>query len=423
MKIIDLGMNGEGVAKQDGKVIFVKDALPEEDVEIVLTEEKKNFSKGEVVKINKKGPKRIEPLCPYFLSCGGCQLQHMDYDFQLEFKRNLVKNTLKKIANIDFAVSDTVSSDEIFFYRNKSTFPIIFHENKNYIGMYAERSHNLVEISECKISKPLINKILSITEKFLKIHKSDKYRFLVVREIERKALLTIVATTKNIDLSEYIELLKANNINFSLTLNINQDEKHILSNNYQNIYGEESLKTNEFGLLCSVNSASFMQVNSSVKEKLYNEVLANIENKTVVDAYSGAGLLSGMISKKAKFVYGIEISKPAIEAANQLARENNLQNISFICGNCNTEIPKLLPNIEEDFTIVLDPPRSGCDKAVLDSIILSKPSKILYISCNPITLARDLKVLSENYKIEKIIPFDMFPQTSNIETFAVLKAK
>lgn len=423
MKIIDLGINGEGIAKENGKVVFIENALVNEDVEIEITSENKNFSKAKAIKINKKSSNRVEPLCPYFLKCGGCQLQHMDYDCQLEFKKKLVENTLKKIANIDFSVSETISSDDIFFYRNKSSFPIVFKDNKVYIGMYENLSHNLIEIGECKISKPLINKVLKITENYLKTNKTNKLKHLVVREVGGKALITIVSTTKNIDLSGYTKVLEAENIDFSLTLNLNQDEKHILSNEFIDIYGDNSKEVEDFGLRHKVNPASFMQINDSVKEKLYLKILENIENETVVDAYSGAGVLSGMIAKKAKFVYGIEISKSAIDLANQLAIDNKIENLTFICGNCKTEIPKLLPNIEEDFITILDPPRSGCDKDVLDAILTTKPHKVLYVSCNPITLSRDLKILSECYDIKSITPFDMFPQTSNVEVFTVLNIK
>ena len=421
MKIIDLGINGEGVGKEDGKVFFVKNALPEEDVEIEVLKENKNFSFAKATKIKTKSPDRVDPLCPYFGICGGCQLQHLAYEKQLEFKRGLVKNTLKKVGEIETDVDLTIPSDEIYFYRNKSVFPFYVDAKVLSIGMFEESSHNLVDITECKIAKQGINKILKISREYFKSNKNFALKYLVVREINNKFLITIVAS-KNIKLEAYAAKLKENNIDFSLNLNVNKVDDSILSNNYINIYGENLIRLNEFDLKTSVNSASFMQVNDSIKQRLYIFVLNEIDkNSNVVDAYCGAGLLSGMIAQKSKYVYGVEISKDAIQRANKLIEDNNIKNATFICGDCKDEIPKLLKNIEDDFTIILDPPRAGCNQLVLNSVIDTKPSKIIYVSCNPITLAKDLKILTKEYQIKKVQPFDMFPQTSNVETVVILQ--
>lgn len=421
MKIIDLGINGEGVGKEDGKVFFVKNALPEEDVEIEVLKENKNFSFAKATKIKTKSKFRIEPLCPYYGVCGGCGLQHLMYEKQLEFKRDLVKNTLKKVGEIETDVNLTVPSDEIYFYRNKSVFPFYVDAKVLSIGMFEESSHNIVDIPECKIAKQGINKILKISREYFKSNKNFALKYLVVREINNKYLITIVAS-KSIKLEAYAAKLKENNIDFSLNLNVNKFDDSILSNNYVNIYGENFIRLNEFDLKTSVNSSSFIQVNDNIKKKLYEFVLNEVESgENVVDAYCGAGLLSGILSKKAKYVYGVEISKDAIQSANKLIEDNNIKNVTFICGDCKDEIPKLLKNIEDDFTIILDPPRAGCNQLVLNSVVDTKPSKIIYVSCNPITLAKDLKTLIKEYQIKKVQPFDMFPQTSNVETVVMLQ--
>ena len=424
MKIIDLGINGEGIGRENGKVFFVKNALTDEEIEIKILKENKNFSFAKAIKINKKSPYRVEPFCPYFGFCGGCQLQHLTYEKQLEFKQNLVKSTLKKVGGIETEVQHTIPSDEIYFYRNKSVFPTAVLDNNFYIGMFQENSHKLVDINECKIAKDEINKILKITKEFFNSYKNKNIRYLVVREVSKNYLITLVVRSKNIKLEAYTAKLKELKIKFSINLNINNDDKSILSGWFINVYGENVLRLDEFGLKTIINSASFMQVNDSVKKKLYKYVINEINGgQSVVDAYCGAGLLSGIISKKSKHVYGIEISKQAIQSANKLASENNLQNVTFICGDCKVEIPKLLPNIDEDFVLVLDPPRAGCDTLVLKSALEASPSKIIYISCNPITLAKDLKILLKKFVLEKVQPFDMFPQTSNVETMVVLKKK
>lgn len=422
MKIIDLGINGEGIGKENGKVYFVKNALPFEDVEVEVLKENKNFSFAKATNIKTKSPDRAQPLCPYFFKCGGCQLQHMSYEKQLEFKQNLVKNTLKKVGNIDASVNKTVPSDDIYFYRNKSVFPVSEIDKNVFIGMFEENSHKLVDVTECKIAKKGINKILALSRECFKSCKKGALLYIVVREINNQFLITLVATTKNIETKSYIEKLKQEKINFSLSININKNKNIIMSDDFLNVYGENFIRLNEFDLRQKISPQSFMQINDSVKKKLYQKVLSKTEQgETVVDAYCGAGLLSAMISRKVKYVYGIEISKQATKNANDLAIENKINNITFICGDCKVEIPKLLKNIEEDFTIILDPPRSGCDPLVLSSVLDVKPSKVIYVSCNPITLAKDLKILSSIYKIEDITPFDMFPQTSNVETMVVLK--
>lgn len=421
MKIIDLGMNGEGIAKENGKVFFIKNGLLGEEVDVKILKENKNFTIAKSDKINKKSDDRVDPLCPYFFECGGCQLQHMSYEKQLQFKQNLVKNTLKKVGNIDADVGKTIASKDKFFYRNKSVFPLVSRGGDVYIGMFKENSHDLVDIDECKIAKKGINNILKISREFFKIYNIDGIRYLVVREINNEFLITIVAS-KNIEIREYARVLRDSGIRFSLDININNDKNKILSNKSIKVYGENFIRLNEYDIKYKIDSLSFMQVNDTVKKKLYDKVLDEIKiGDNVVDSYCGAGLLSAVISNKAKHVYGIEISKSAIENANKLAIENGIKNITFICGDCKREIPKLLPNIEADFTIILDPPRSGCDEFVLRAIIDTKPSKVVYISCNPITLAKDLKTLLNVYKIEKITPFDMFPQTANVETLVVLK--
>lgn len=422
MKIVDLGMNGEGVAREGGKVYFVRGALPGEEVRVKSIEEKPKFCKGEVIEILEKSADRASSPCPYFGKCGGCDLQHFKYPAQLEFKRKLVKNTMKKVAGIDVSVEETVPSGEEFFYRNKSVFPIFEENGETKLGMFKAESREALEINKCLLAKPGINEVLSLTSQFLHERQREGARYLVVRESAGEFLITLVCEKQPSYARDYLDFLKAHIEKFSFELNFLKSEKQILSDEFVKLYGSGKIESQEFGILQSINSASFMQINDDVKERLYMAVLEEISaGDEVLDAYCGAGLLSAIMAKKAKFVYGIEIVKPAVNRAKVLAKENNIENIDFVCGDCAFLVPKILKKMSRPI-VVLDPPRKGCDKKVLDAVAASGAEKIIYISCNPISLAQNLKVLiPAGYRIVKLQPFDMFPQTANVETLCVLE--
>ena len=532
LTIDNLGMNGEGVARVNGEVVFVPFALKGETITCKCINTKNKFAIMKIENLLTTSPFRTVPLCPYFKKCGGCDLQHLLYEKQLEFKTNLVKETLKKVGNIEASVDDCEPSIDEYNYRNKASFPIVF-DNGYKIGMYRVASHSLVEIDYCYLQKNSINKLLKLVIKWLdKInctyyasqyeidknsqnkttlgnnrnieHKRqkqtilddnrqgqnilegniqneinsqqtkidlksqkvqiidknglndtysqintlkktnndktsqnvsrlnrqlmqnyDKLRYLVAREIDNKILITLVATGTNIPLiNELIISLKDNFDNFGLNVNINkQDNNVILSNNYKHIYGSEFLEINADGVKQSITNASFYQVNDYIKNKIYKQVKDYLDSNIVIDAFSGAGLLTSMISQKAKKVYGIEIVKSASESANKLMQENNIQNVENICGDCTVKLPELIKKLGGDVSVVLDPPRKGCDKKVLKAIIDSKAKKVIYIACSPISLSRDAKILVEEggYKVKSVKPFDMFPQTKNVETLMVLE--
>jgi len=426
MKIIDLGINGEGIAKEDGKVFFLDGGLIDEEVEYEITEENDKFSRGKVTKVIKESKDRQNPNCPYFGLCGGCQLQHLKYEEQLKYKQKLVQNTLKKISDIDVEVNPTFASDKIYNYRNKSVFQVFNMKGLMTFGMFENKSNNGLKIENCSIANETINKVLKITQDFYKNEVNNtNIRYLVVRVINDEPLITLVVRNRGVrKLQWYVETLKNNFQEFSLNLNINNNPKIILSNDYENVYGKNYLELTEFGINYNLNSGSFLQINDYIKGHIYQQILDNINSdEIVVDAYSGAGLLSSIIAKKCRYVYGVEVYREAIKSAEELMKKNDIKNLSFICGKCEVEIPKILPNIEENFTIILDPPRRGCDDEVLNSILSTMPTKIIYLSCNPITLAKDLKRLLEGYEIESINPYDMFPQTTDVETLVILKKK
>lgn len=433
--IVDnLGMNGEGVARIDNQVVFVPFVLPKEQVEGIVINDKSSFLIGKAVNIKDYNKYRVEPKCPYFTRCGGCNLQHLDYEQQLKFKTELVKDTLKKVGNIEFKVEECVASNKEYNYRNKASFPVAKVLNKTQIGMFRNGTHNLVEIDYCPLQKTKINKLIEITKQFIEKYNIQGYnektktgilKHLVARELQNSLLITLVATTNKIpNLKEYIKMLSDNFESFGLNININKlNNNVILSNKFEHVYGLKYLNCENNGIKFPISSASFYQVNDFIKDEIYNKVLNFIdENTVVIDAYSGAGLLSSLISKKAKWVYGIEIVQQATENADVLKQVNNITNLTNINGDCEVKLPEIIKQINNSVIVVLDPPRKGCDRNVLETIKNNNVEKIIYISCSPISLARDLKILLDNtnYQINLVQPFDMFPQTKNVETLVVL---
>ncbi len=436
VKIIDYGYNGEGIAKINGFTVFVPFTIVGETVDIVIILVKSDYAIGKVLKIIEGSSKRVTPPCPYYKKCGGCQLQHMEYAEQLVYKQNFVKNCLKKYAELDFTVQKVIASPKEYGYRNKFSFPISEIDGKMAIGMYKISSHTIVPIDNCLLQeecKFILDAFLEFANNSeLKAYNSESkkgVKHLVCRTYKGIILLTIVSTNKIANLQNLYKKLgqKYKIVNIVVNIN-NKDNNVILGNADYVIAGTGELKVNEFNLDYSINTHSFMQVNNQVKAMLYNKVLDNIESSSVViDAYSGAGVLSGIMAKKCKQVYAIEIVNEAIDNANDLVKANNICNLTNICGDCGEELPKLIKNLKsqniKNLVVVLDPPRKGCDKKVLNALNEALPKTIIYVSCNPATLARDLNYLKEYYNITTIQPYDMFPQTANVETLVCLSIK
>lgn len=434
-KIDNLGMNGEGVARVNNEVVFVPFCLEEEVVEGVVINNKSKFAIGKAIKINNENKNRVIPKCEYFAKCGGCNLQHMCYEKQLNFKTKLVKDTLLKVGGIETQINQCIASKNEYEYRNKASFPIMEVNGETKIGMFRVGSHNLVEIKRCELQKEKINLLLKITNEWIQkfnikgyneLTKKGVLKHIVARELDNQILITLVATYYQIpNLNEYVNLLKEHFTEFGLNINLNQLHNNvILGKDFKHIEGIKQLSVNENDTQYQISSASFYQVNNYIKDKIYQNVVENVEKDSiVVDAYSGAGLLSSFISRKAKMVYGIEIVKQATENANELTKQNGIKNLININGDCAEELPKIIEKINSEVTVVLDPPRKGCDKKVIDSILQNKVNKIIYVSCSPISLAKDLKQLTENgkYIIKFVQPYDMFPQTANVETLVILE--
>jgi len=422
LKIVDLGMNGEGVARLDGKVYFVPFALPQELVEADIKNSKQKYCEAELKNIIESSPKRIQPFCPYFGLCGGCDLQHLNYDEVLKYKSDLVKNTIKKICNIDIYVEKTVPSNLIFGYRNKA----VFQCGKK-VGMFKRNSHEIVEVDKCLLANENINIVLKIFKDFMNEFDIEGYNYqthtgmiknLLVRSENNTTLVCIVATSFDIPNLKYLyEKLSSNFENVGLFVSKNtRKDSTILDYNTKHMFGCSEIKINEFGLNYSVGVESFLQVNTYIKNQIYSKVLEFTKGEFVLDLYAGAGLLSCAISKTAKYVYSIEIVKEASKACEKLITENNIKNVCTINGDCAQVLNNIKKSIN-DYIAVVDPTEKGCDESVLKNILDAK--KIIYISCNEIALSKNINYLKSYFKIEKVIPFDMFPNTKNVETLCI----
>ncbi len=433
VEIEDLGMNGEGVAHIDGQVVFVPFAIVGEKVKIKIINTKTKIAVGKIVEILRKSNDRVQLKCKYFEKCGGCDLQHLNYNKTLEFKQMQVKKNLKQIAKLDVMVSACQKS-EPYFYRNKCALPVICENGKNKIGFFREFSHSVIEIDDCVVTKPFVADLIKITKNYMQKfnlfgfdeqnHGGD-IKHIVARKVGEFLIVTLVVSSLNIKGVEFFyQKLQEKFKNCSLWLNLNTLNNNVIfGDKFVFKFGQKQIFQNIMGLKVSVNPASFLQVNDEICEKIYTKVQDEIEEDSIViDAYSGAGIMTGITAKKSKHSYGLEIVKQATEDANFLKQINNISNMTNINGDCSKTLCELLKTIKEKINIILDPPRKGCDKRVLDAVILSGASKIIYISCNSATLARDLAYLTQNsnYKVKYVEPFDMFPQTRHVETLCIL---
>ena len=389
MQIDDLGMNGEGIAHENKRAVFVPFYLPGEVVE-----------NGELLK---KSEFRITPVCSYFKTCGGCHLQHLKYEETLKFKEDKIKNIFKKF-KIKVKVLPCEPSPKIYNYRNKLTLKC----DGEKLGLYKINTHEVVDIAECKISSNEINRAIKIIREI----NLNNVREIILQNYLNNILITFKIIDKNY-----------NNI-IPLKDKLKEFKSYGIFVEYKNntIFqtGEKYILKEEFNIKYPFTNNSFYQINDEVKNIIYSDILANISSSDkVLDAYSGSGLLSACMARKAKLVTGVEIVSSATQNANKLKELNGLKNLQNINGDF---VKELIYKI--NFNVcVLDPPRAGVNKEAIELIMKKRPQKVIYLSCNPATLARDLCLFCERYNISSLKPYDMFPNTHHVETLAVLELK
>ena len=432
IKIHGLGSSGEGVGKIDGLAVFVEGALPNEEVLAEIDTRKKNYAVGRLVEVVKKSSERVEPFCPLYKDCGGCQLQHLSYPAQLKWKRQQVVDAIERIGKISgVEIFDTLGMGNPLRYRNKMQFPV---GKILQIGCYARGSHKIINTQSCMIQNELNDKILaavrSVAKKFnLQPYNEDTHRGFLRHVMGRvgcngEFMIVLVTATKNFpNEKNFVRALLKELPNItSIQQNVQTFHNNvILGHDTKILYGKPTIHDKIGKLSFNISARSFFQVNTAQAEILYKTALDFAElhgHETIIDAYCGTGTISLFMAKKTRKVIGVEVVSSAIADAKKNARENNIRNAEFIVG----DVVKVLPRIFEPVdTVIVDPPRAGCDKKVLETFAAMQPDKIIYVSCNPATLARDLKILYElGYQTKKIQPVDMFPFTSHVESVAQL---
>lgn len=435
VEILDNGIDGEGIAKINGYTTFVKGALKGEKAKIKIVKANKDYGFGKLLEVIETSENREEPICPNFNRCGGCNLQHMNYETQLELKETLVRNTLKKALGREIEVEKVIGMGNPYNYRNKAQYPV----SNGKIGFYADRSHDLIENKICYIQDETTDKLAKRAFELLKENKNTCYdeknkkgniRHIMVRigkntdelmlvivtnEKEIKGINAIISTLTN----EYSNLV-------SIIQNINnKDTNVIMGKECITLYGEDYIVDRLGDYNFKISPLSFYQVNPVQTEVLYNTAkdFAELSKEdTVFDLYCGIGTISIFIADSVKQVYGVEIVEEAIEDAKINARINEINNTKFYTGAAEKLIPEMYRKGMTADVVFVDPPRKGCDEALLDTIVEMAPKKVVYISCNPATLGRDLKYLTENgFELKKVQPVDMFPQTSHVENVVLLE--
>ena len=400
-KIIRFNNEGEGIGIINGIITFIPYSLPGELVKVKIDSIYDNYAKGKLMEIISKSTERIDPICPYFYECGGCSLMHLTYEKGLEFKIEKVKSIFNKIANEDIKINKIYSYNQ-FNYRNKVTLKI----SKNKIGYYKEKTNEIVQIDRCLIADEKINSVIDKLKKFINKYVDNDIANIMLRVVKGKTML-------------YLD-----NISNQYKNNFIKDFKNLdsiyINNNL--VLGSKTLEEEIDDFKFKISPKSFFQVNKEVAKAMYEKAVSYIDKSDVtLDLYSGTGTITALLSKKSKKVVGIEVNKSAVEDANNNIKYNNISNVEFICAKVEDKIDTLKKlNIDN---IVLDPPRSGSDRKTLKNILDINPNKIIYISCNPVTLARDYNILKYKYEIKEINLYDMFANTSHVETVMVLERK
>lgn len=464
-EITAYGCEGEGILKFEGITVFVPFAIKGEKVEVLILKCSKNIAFGKLLKIFIRSPFRVEPKCSAFTKCGGCSLLHLSYDKQLDYKRALIAETLEKIAFLKSEPLATVPSEPILRYRAKLALPIRSENGDLKIGFFAPNSHRVISVDDCLLHGDWAKKVIECLKNYIKTYKISAYdekigvgqvKHLVIKKIGDEFIVVLVATTLKLrGINAFDDELEKILGKHSLYINENTQKNNvILGKKFVLISGTGYILGEWRGLKYKIGPQSFMQVNENVKNALYSEAIGfSNENETVIDAYCGAGLLTCALAKKSARAIGIEIVDEAVLLAKELAKENDICNAEFICSPCEKALPPLIKKIEAEKSnaiVYLDPPRKGLDRAVIKALLEAKPKRIVYISCSPQTLARDLglllgtlkfdesggikkaveaaKVLSREealklngYLVKYLRGYDMFSGCKGVETLCVLE--
>ena len=441
LHITDITSDGEGIGKLDAFPFFVKDAIIGDEIEAVITKIKKTYGYARLLNIITPSSDRVAPLCPIARPCGGCQLQEMSYNAQLKFKENLVRNNLIRLGgNPTYEMLPICGMDEPFYYRNKAQFPVgLGKDGSIKIGFFAGRTHSIIENDICYIGHPINKKIIDIVRSFMIDNNILPYdeetgtgcvRHILTRVGYKTGEIMVCLVINSKTLKNQDKLVKAlleiDNIK-SIVLNLNTEKTNvILSGDTKLVYGKPYIEDYIGDIKYQISANSFFQVNPIQTEKLYSKALEFAEltgKENVWDLYCGIGTISLFLAKNAKKVYGVEIVPQAIDNAKANASLNNIDNVEFYVGKSEEVFPEYCKEHPDEYVdcIVVDPPRKGCDEKLLSTIVSMAPERIVYVSCDSATLARDVKYLTEyGYQLKKAQCFDQFCHTVHVETVALL---
>ena len=435
---VDLSSEGKGVVKSHNNIVFVDGLFPNEEADIEILYHRAGVNFGRVIKLHKLSKDRIQPRCKICTSCGGCQYQQLAYEAQLKYKTKRVKESLSRIAKVDTKVLTCLGMDNPYNYRNKIQVPYNKDRNgKVKFGFYKENTHIIMPIKECAIedkrAAPILWDIKLLLENMnIPVYNEDNgkgiLRYVLIRTSHHYKELMVVLVTTQLNFPgqrNFVNELVSRHPEITTVVeNINSRHTNVILGNQEKVlYGPGHIKDDILGLTFEISAASFFQVNPIQVEKLYASALNLIDlskKEVVLDAYSGVGTIGLIAAKNAKKVISVEINKSAQKNAIENAKRNNVDNIEFVCADAGEYISKSEQDID---VLIMDPPRSGSDETFLSTVINKRIKKIVYISCNPETLARDIAYLSSLYKVTYVQPVDMFPMTAHVETVACLQLK
>ncbi len=439
IEVININHKGQGVGNINGFTVFVDGGLVGDKAKAKIVTVKKNYAVGEIIELVRPSVHRVDTKCSVAHACGGCQLQNLSYEAQLELKTNKVKNDIKRIGKLkDVVIHNTLGMENPYYYRNKAQFPVASEGKEIKVGFYERGTHNIVDMKSCVIQHQVNDKILEIVRFYMKefniLPYDEKTGKGIIRHIltrtsfkTQDVMVVIITNGKKLPYKdELVQLLQKNVPKLkSVVQNTNSKKTNkILGDKTITLYGDDKIVDYIGDLKVKISAMSFFQVNPMQTEVLYEKTLEYADlsgDETVFDLYCGIGSISLFLARKAKKVYGIEIVKEAIEDAKENAAINDIDNAEFYTGKAEEVFPKLYDKGIKADVVVVDPPRKGCDEEVLNTIINMQPKKVVYVSCNPSTLARDLKYLDEHgYKTVEIQPVDMFPHTMHVECVTVL---
>ena len=454
--ITDIGTNGEGIGRVDGYTLFIKDAIIGDEVEAKIIKAKKNYGYARLMNIITPSKDRIEPVCPVARQCGGCQIQEMDYQAQLRFKQELVKNNIERIGHIsDYQMMPVIGMDEPFHYRNKAQYPVGMDKDGNIVmGFFAGRTHHIIDNTDCALGAKINSRILGIIKEYMQDNKIKPYdedkhagtvRHILIRNGYHtdQIMVCLVINAESIKNSDdLVKRLKDIDGMTSIMININRNKTNvILGDTCKTLWGKSYIEDYICDIRYQISPLSFYQVNPKQTEKLYSKALeyAGLTgNETVWDLYCGIGTISLFMAAKARKIYGVEIVPQAIEDAKNNARLNNIDNAEFFVGKAEEVVPAFYEELSRKAAngdeeakrgihpdvVVVDPPRKGCEETLLETVVKMSPKRMVYVSCDSATLARDLKFMEEHgYKVEKVQAVDQFGNTVHVETVVMLSHK